>query len=270
MSAENLVLYAYFEKDDIYRNNLRLFLKNGLCKECDYIFVINGECSIRIPDMPNIKVMKRENTHYDFGAYEHALNNTDLTQYKFFIFLNTSVRGPFLPIYANIKWYDAFINLIRGDIKLVGTTINALNSYTIHSHIFKEMTGISIPHTHVQSQIFAMDLECLSYLMNDTDLFSNYDYKNTMDGFIARKEIMMSQLVLKHGWNISAILPEYQNIDFRYLDKYLNNSGYNHDPCLPNSCFGRTLHPYDCIFIKTNRCISVNEINSMTKYIMEK
>lgn len=266
MSAQNLVLYAYFEKDDVYLNNLKFFLKKGICKDCDYIIVINGKCSIQIPDMPNIKVIKRDNTHYDFGAYEHALKNTDIKQYKFFIFLNTSVRGPFIPIYANIKWYEAFINLIKEDIKLVGTTINFLNSKTVHSYIFEEMTGISIPHIHVQSQFFVMDLECLLYLLNDTDLFSNYDYKNKMEGFIARKEIMMSQLVLKNGWNISAILPEYQNIDFRCLNEY---NSPNSDPYFQDSCFGRTLHPYDCIFIKTNRGISVNEIDSMTKYLMD-
>lgn len=268
MSVENLVIYAYFEKDIVYQNNLQVFLKNGICNECDYIFVINGECSIQIPDMPNIKIMRRENIHYDFGAYDFALNNIDIKKYKYFIFLNTSVRGPFVPIYANVKWYKAFTNLIKGNVKLVGTTINILNSNTGHSEIFNKMTGITLPHTHVQSQFFAMDLECLMYLMNNTDLFSNYDYKNMVE-FIARKEIMMSQLVLKHGWNISAILPEYQNIDYISLNTDINFSGNNHDPCFPNSCFGRTLHPYDCIFIKTNRGISVNEINSLTKYIFE-
>lgn len=71
---------------------------------------------------------------------------------------------------------------------------------------------------------------------------------------------------MKHGWNICGILPEYQNIDFRILD--INTTGLDHDPVFPNSCFGRTVHPYECIFIKTNRDISTNEINSMTKHIL--
>ena len=265
---DKLVIYAYFEKDGIYQDNLRLFLKIGLNNDCDYIFVLNGNCTVPIPHAPNVKVLQRENTHYDFGAYHFALLNTNVDNYKYFIFLNTSVRGQFVPPYANIEWYEPFTALLKDDIKLVGTTINILNSPTTHSQIFQMMSGFPRPHTHVQTQMFAMDLECLKYLMNSTDLFSNYNYSN-MTEFICRKEIMMSQLVLHKGWNISAILPEFRNIDYRRLNQDFNMSSFEHDPGFPNTCFGRTLHPYDCIFIKTNRGISVNEINSMSKYIFE-
>ena len=266
MPADKLVIYAYYEKDGIYRDNLYFFLKQGLCDECDYIFVLNGECSVNIPERPNIRVMYRVNEHYDFGAWHHALQN--ISKYKYFIFLNTSVRGPFLPRYVKMKWYEAFTDLIVGDVKLVGATINVLNCMqSEHSYLFLKMSGFPRPHTHIQSQFFVMDLECLQFLMNDTDLFTNYDY-NGITEFIARKEIMMSQLVLKHGWNISAILPEYQNIDFRSFKVYPNNHWILTDPTWHKSCFGRTLHPYECIFIKTNRGISVDEINSMSKYIL--
>lgn len=264
----NLVIYAYYEKDSIYRDNLCFFLKQGICDDCDYVFVLNGNCSVNIPDRPNIRVLSRDNMHYDFGAWHYALQNTDISKYQYFIFLNTSVRGPFLPRYVKMKWYEAFTDLLHGDVKLAGSTINVLNSPSEHSKLFEKMSGLPRPHTHVQSQIFAMDLECLTYLMNNTDLFTNYDY-NGMTEFIARKEIMMSQLVLKHGWNIAINLPEYQNVDFRTLQSDPNPTSFNHDPGLPRSCFGRTLHPYECIFIKTNRGISIDEINSMSKYIFD-
>ena len=271
MSKKNLVIYTYFEKDNIYKDNLMFFLKMGLCDECDYIFVINGECSVNIPNQSNIKILRRDNKDYDFGGFAHALNFIDIDKYNYYIFLNTSVRGPFIPPYANIKWYEAFTNMIKGDVKLVGVTINILNSpHSGHSQIFESITGIKRPHTHVQSYFFAMDKECLSYIINSTDIFRKFDYKDFAD-FIVKKELMMSQLVLKNGWNIGGIVQEYKDIDFRKLEIDISNSYiYENDPVYPNNCFGRTLHPYECIFIKINRGISVNEINSLSRYIFEK
>ena len=276
--AKILVIYAYYEKDEIYKNNLEFFLKKGIYDnddKCDYIIVVNGESSVRMPHnmyRPNVKVLYRENTHHDFGAYDFALKSLSKEEYQsyiYYLFLNTSVRGPFMPQYTKlvpqIKWYEPFINLIKNDTKLVGTTINILNSpHSEHSQIFERMTGFKRPHTHLQSMMFAMDRECLEFLINK-HLFDSTNYNN-MTEFIALKEIMMSQLVLKNNWNISCIIPEYQNIDYRTLTHDINFSSYNHDPCFPNSCFGRTIHPYECIFIKTNRGIVVNEINSISNY----
>ena len=279
-----LIIYAYYEKDNIYKNNLQYFLRKGLHDTCDYIFVINGTSSVYIPQKSNIKVIQRSNEGYDFGAYNDALLQTNIDNYDYFIFLNTSVRGPFMPsyVYSRMKWYEPFINLLQNtsnnitdvrlvesrpevkpEVKLVGTTINILNSSSSeHSQIFERITGFSRPHTHVQSQLFAMDNECLKYLISK-NLFSSREYNN-MTEFIAHKEIMMSQLVLKNGWNISCMIPEYQKHDYRVLMNDINPAALHNDPCFTNSCFGRTLHPYEIIFIKTNRGISVNEINSLS------
>ena len=267
MDTKILIIYAYYEKNIIYKNNIEFFLQHGIYDECDYIFVINGFHSVTFPIKSNIIIIERENLDYDFGAYSNALKISNISNYDYFIFLNTSVRGPFIPKYISIKWYQPFINMIKNDIKLVGTTINILNiDHSSHSDIFEKITGFKRPHTHVQTQFFAMDKECISFLISK-NIFEKpeVDYKN-MTEFIALKEIMMSQLVLKNGWNISCIIPEYQNIDYRIIKNDINNTSFNCDPCFPNACFGRTIHPYECIFIKTNRNISINEINSLTNY----
>jgi len=182
------------------------------------------------------------------------------------MFLNTSVRGPFIPQYVNMKWYEPFINMIKDDVKLVGTTINILNSPTQISNIFENYSGFKRPHTHVQTQFFAMDRECLDFLVSK-ELFSTKDYHNFLE-FIAAKEILMSQLVLHNGWNINAVLAEYNGLDYRTLKEDKNFSGYEHDPCFPNTCFGRSIHPYECIFIKTNRGLCPNEINSISQQLL--
>jgi hypothetical protein len=116
--------------------------------------------------------------------------------------------------------------------------------------------------------MFAMTRECLEFLIF-SKLFSNNDYNNWSE-FIAIKEILMSQLVLKNNWNISCIIPEYQNIDYRLLNNDFNFSSDHGDPNYSNCCFGRTVHPYESIFIKINRNLCVNEINSISNFLLKK
>jgi hypothetical protein len=267
MTNNILILYCYYEKNNIYKNNLELFLKTGLHDECDYLFIINGDLSIKIPEKNNIKVLFRKNEDYDFGAYNDAFDTFDTSQYDYYFFINTSVRGPFIPTYANIKWYQPFINLLTDDVKLVGTTINILNTVSKESNAFYNVTKFTKPYTHVQTQMFAMTQECLKYLIS-VKLFENNDYSNYVE-FIAIKEILMSQLVLKNNWNISCIIPEYQNIDYRLLKNDVNFSSINGDANFTNACFGRTIHPYESIFIKINRNMCINEINSISNYLLK-
>jgi hypothetical protein len=264
-----LVLYAYYEKDEVYKNNLELFLRKGIYSECDYVFIVNGKSTVDIPNVSNIRVLSKANEDYDFGAYNHALNNIQYDQYKYIIFMNTSVRGPFIPPYVRMKWYEPFIDMLKDDknkVKLVGTTINILSSPTQISRIFENYSGFSRPHTHVQTQFFAMDKECLDFLLSK-DLFSSKCYNNFTD-IIVIKELMMSQLVLHNGWNINAIVAGYNGLDYRTLQNDVNFSGYGHDPGFANTCFGRTIHPYECIFIKTNRNLCPNEINSLSQLLL--
>ena len=48
------------------------------------------------------------------------------SQYRYFVWLNSSVRGPFLPAYLRGKmhWTAAFTSRITDSVKLVGSTIN--------------------------------------------------------------------------------------------------------------------------------------------------
>jgi hypothetical protein len=267
-SNKILVLYCYYEKNINYINNLQLFLKLGLYDECDYLFIINGKISIEIPEKNNIKVLYRKNEDYDFGAYNDGLETININKYNYYFFINTSVRGPFIPSYVKMKWYEPFINLFIGDVKLVGTSINILDKDTNESQAFYNKTNFIKPYTHVQTQMFAVTQECLQFLIS-SKIFSNNDYNNWSE-FIAIKEILMSQLVLKNNWNISCIIPEYQNIDYRKLNNDVNFSSNHGDPNYSNCCFGRTVHPYESIFIKINRNLCVNEINSISNFLLKK
>jgi hypothetical protein len=254
-----LCIYAYYEKSQEYIDNFKFFLENGLDTDMEYIIVINGTCSVDIKSFTDLKenikltILERENIGFDFGAYYDALIKIDVMKnpYDSYIFLNTSVRGPYLkynPLYPYVtskNWYTLFTNMIKDDVKLVGTTINICRLR------FDNLKEFSPPYTHVQTQLFAMDHECLIFLFNDI-FVSNPSEKNFLN-LIELKEVKMSLLVLKNNWNINCILSNYKNLDYRQIKNDFNPSSLNGDCSYRYAYFGKTYDKYEVVFIKTDK-----------------
>lgn len=225
---KTLCIYAYYEKNQEYKENCEYFLKHGLNDFSDFLFVVNGESTVTFPD--SVRVLYRENQGFDFQAWTVGLRTITPHEYDYFFFVNTSVRGPYTdePI-----WQKKFLNLFNKDVKLVGTTINIL------SH------GVLCPH--VQSMVFVMDQECLLYI-KDT-IFADHDL--SFENMIIQKEFTMSLLVLHRGWNINCVAAKYRNADYRYVTHDFNPTSVSGDPQWPNAYWGTTLTPEEIIFIKT-------------------
>lgn len=118
-----LVLYAYAESDNA-RANLQFFLARALHARADFVFIFNGETDADelVPvHLENVSVVKRDNTCYDIGPYGEVLAKDNLwKKYKGFITLNASVRGPFLPMWSDDCWTDAFLNRVTDEVKVSG------------------------------------------------------------------------------------------------------------------------------------------------------
>jgi hypothetical protein len=244
-----LVIYSYYEKNEQYIKNLEFFLKNGLYDDIDYVFYINGrECSLDIPKQSNIRVIPRDNINYDFGAYDDAVHNLNIDDYSYFFFINTSVRGPFIPGTERkiIRWTDPFIKLLTGDIKLVGTSINIL-TVNDKNDLYKDPLniltnkGFNPPFSHVQSQVFLLDKEGLKYLISQH--FFEQPGETDFMKFIISREVMISQLILKKGWNITCLLPKYQGLDYRTLKADINSTSVHGDPYYHGAYFGASIRP---------------------------
>ena len=102
--SKTLIFYAYWEKDARYQRNLQFFVDIGVeeNENIDYVFIIQGgKVSVLLPEFKNVKIFKRENDCFDFGAYGAAFKwlggFDELKKYSYFIFLNPSVVGPILP-----------------------------------------------------------------------------------------------------------------------------------------------------------------------------
>jgi hypothetical protein len=210
-------MYAYYEKNEEYKENLLYFLNHGLLDNIDYYIIINGDYTVNIPEKDNIKIIKRENKGYDFGAWSHCINNYINKQYDYYIFINTSVRGPYMSKEDKVSWLDKFILLFNNnDIKIVGTTINVLYE-PYFTNVYKSIfNGEEEPFTHIQSMFFILNNEGFNYILNQNffneELINSY---NDILSIIINYEIRLSQLILKNKWNINSILPVLKNIDYR-------------------------------------------------------
>jgi hypothetical protein len=259
MSNDYVCLYAYYEKNKQYKENLEMFLKKGILDEIDYYIIINGECTVNIPDRKNIKIINRPNQGYDFGAWSHCINHYINNEYKYYIFINSSVRGPFLKN-PNKKWIHKFIKLFNTkDVKLVGTTINILEHDVVGNERFHTLFNKPPPYTHVQSMFFILDNDAFHFLLNKKffndektlNKIKDFDTNILNNNIILYKEIGMSQLILNNNWNINCILSKYRNYDYRKIKKNFNPS--SDDPYYKNKYFGKTIKPNDVIFFKINR-----------------
>jgi lipopolysaccharide biosynthesis protein len=200
--------------------------------------ISNNPNKIEVPHY--VKTLFRENIGYDFGGWSDALLKDNLYKnYDNFIFVNSSVIGPFLPYYCKDKWTDIYINGLKNNIKLFGSTINTCND--------------PLNKSHVQSYIFSMNKSTLEYLIH-CEIFSSTNYAKTFNDAIWQKEVLMSRKIIENNWNIGSLLPYYKDVDFTFTCKKPSeyNREFLNDIMYPR--FKDTIwNIYDIVFVKGNR-----------------
>jgi hypothetical protein len=70
---------------------------------------------------------------------------------------------------------------------------------------------------------------------------------------IAHKEIGLSQIALKNGWNINSILSKYKDKDYLKINSDFNFSSKHGDPYYPKAYFGKNIDKNEVIFYKISR-----------------
>lgn len=254
------VVYCYYEKNDLYKENLRYFLTHGLKAypnsgyHIDYVLVINGNCTVDIPSRPDLTVIRRENRGYDFGGWSHGLKRLPHPSYDYYFFLNTSVRGPYLGSGNIAHWLDCFLPLFTAGVKVVGTSINVYRQPSYDYHVLSKYYGKGKKvFPHVQSMFFGIDRKYKLHL-DSVGFFDEgrYDKMNFSD-VIAYAEIGLSQIALMKGWNINCVLPHYRGLDYTRIQRDPNESSRDGDPYYPGCYFGGTIKPEEAVFFKSWR-----------------
>lgn len=254
MKKQALVVYHYFEKDQSYIDNFFHFLAFGYSPSQDYLIVVAGDYSIDLPRLDNVRYAYTENKNNDFGGYCHAIKTLiDPAAHDYFIFVNSSVRGPYTAAYSTTCWTDYFLDKLRNDaeVGLVGSTINVLSPQSPDSIGYGRKYGGHAPYSHVQTMCYAMPQRVLQHLCAIG--FYDVEAELSKTEVIRDYEIRLSQAVLSQGWNIRSLLPEYNDIDYRQAHVNMNPVSANGDANCNFGYFGRTPHPFEVIFMKVNR-----------------
>ncbi|POS73517.1 hypothetical protein DHEL01_v208094 [Diaporthe helianthi] len=259
-----LILYSYAESK-IGRRNLEYFLDKGLHGAADFIFIFNGETDAAslVPDLPNVKVIRRENKCFDLGGMGEILRKNDLwKQYKRFITMNASIRGPFFPRYDRTScWSDVFLDRVTEATKLVGTTVNC------------------DPSPHIQSMLWATDSVGMGILL-DPELAHSVPQEDhwgrlndpvglsfcheTMDDAI-HSEIGSTRLITSQGYGIDVLMTAFELSEGSGIGKYCE-VGQPADLLREGRYYGSNIHPYETIFFKSNREIDPNLIDKLTDW----
>ena len=194
--AKTAVLYVFHEIND----RVKHFVRSCTFESPDVDFyIIANSLNIKFELPSHIKTMNRANVGYDFGGWSECLLTDNMyKKYDNFIFANSSIIGPFL---REGRWTDVYINGLKDNVKLFGSTINTMNE--------------PLEKAHVQSYIFSMDREALEYLIT-CDIFSITNYAGSYADAITKKEILMSRKIVENGWNIGCLMKYYENIDFTF------------------------------------------------------
>lgn len=225
---KTLILYTFHQ----YNDNVEFFLKHALINNPNYTYLIiinnpSFTIPIQIPDY--ITVINRNNIGYDFGAWSYGLFNFNYIDYDYFIFINSTIKGPFFPVWSHTKdWIDIFTSLIDDQHKLVGP-----------------MIGIYDNKPHVQSMFMVTDQVGLNIGMQNR-IFTQDIYDMEKLTLIKTKEIGFSTAILSFGYNIKCLLQAFNNIDFRQPLNYININ-----PFLSEQYFKIPIHPFEVIFIKS-------------------
>jgi len=232
-----LVVYVFGKTHQVAEENLAFFIRTAVydSDNIDYYFIlqqINNEHfdEKKLPLLPpNAHYIQHENKCYDIGTIGWFLskNYIDRTKYKYFIFINSSVRGPFIvSYYLDSRWYTIFTNRLNDHIKLVGCTINC------------EV------NPHVQSYFWALDFKGLDLLLKEGTVFACHE---NMGQTIYRGEIGASRIILKSGFGIDSLMKKYENMDFR-LEKNKNCNNIKNPTYA--GVDGISLDPFEVVFVK--------------------
>jgi len=173
----------------------------------------------------------------------------NLTQYKYFIFMNSSIRGPFFPPYflkflsdyqtefnEVFHWYYIFTKRINDKVKLVGCTMNCVTPL------------------HIQSYFLTTDFSGLSILLKNggidgisgAGVFGCYPSKSDTIMF---SELAITVHILQADYMVNSLLTKYYALDFSKSDYKCPIVG---NPYADKNMDGTSLEPYEVVFVKFN------------------
>jgi len=251
---------ADYQKKVIYTENLNFFLAKGLTNSPNhhFNFIINSPTGgEQIPQQENISVIKGHNKGYDVGGYHQSIESSNLEEYDYFIFMNDTCRGPFLPTYLpqNLSWVDLFLDKLDDKVKMVGPTWFNKNYTPFLQEQLKVPEG---QNTHIQSYCFGLDKVGLDLIRRRAKFQTRGKAQRNI---IKDHEVGIGQLLIKNGYQLKPF----------QLSHYGNQK--NEDVCHNGGYYGININPIEVMFFKTigsgkKDPIATNCLNKYTKWTL--
>ncbi|KAF3930859.1 hypothetical protein ABW19_dt0203795 [Dactylella cylindrospora] len=244
-SDRPLITYAYFETENA-RENAEYFIKHAIHDGADFLFILNGETDLykSLPDLPYVNYVQRKNRCFDLGSQaEVFLSNQGalVKKYKKFIMMNASIRGPFVPAWSDACWSDRYLSKVTDTVKLVGMTYNCKKTEDIPAHL--------------SSMIWATDRIGLQVLLRNGIAVCFQDKDEAINA-----EIAATKHLKDAGYEVEAMMAAYHS-DPNYQQTC------NHDDVnWGGAYYGMTMHPFDTMFVKANRNIEEQGLETWTKW----
>lgn len=165
-----------------------------------------------LPPLPsNARYIHHTNDCYDWGTIGWAINEHGISTagYKFFILMNSSVRGPFVAPYARAQtsWQRLLTDRINDTVKVVGPTISCEGSPP-----GGRVTEVWRVNPHVQSYVLATDQVGLDIWRRDGNVLKCW---HSMWDVIWHGELGSSLAVLNAGYGIDSLMLRYQGVNWR-------------------------------------------------------
>ncbi|PNW75479.1 hypothetical protein CHLRE_12g528300v5 [Chlamydomonas reinhardtii] len=264
-AKENLVMYIFSATDPEFVRNLEFFVREAVMDDTrsDYVIVVQESTDlgkVTLPKLPkHARYVRHTNRCYDWGTFGWLLlsGKVDPRQYRYYFFINCSVRGPFLPSYAQgyVHWTEPFTSRLVGDVKLVGPTISCEGS-----PLNGDFRGKWRHNPHVQSYVVATDQVGLQVLLDDGRVFHCH---NTRWNTIYYSELGSSTAVLHAGYNLDCLMTKYQGLDWR--DKANWDCNGRSSPQSDLTYDGISLDPYEVMFVKVKDAMLYRNVSFALK-----
>jgi len=283
------VIYSYGENlgngGIIDESNLSFLIQVGMrgnvpgtrdpSDKVDYIIVANGyKCTpcdnilpkiLSLPELRRkesgwVTVLRRRNLGMDFGGFMHAIQWIQMHRrgrYKYYIFLNSSLRGPFMPKWTpeNFHFTDVLLDRMRKNenLKLMGAYISCLPEIEPK------------PGPVMESLFFALDNLSLAHLVS----VGIFDPQKAKRDSILLSEYRLLSEILSRGWSADTLLARYRaNIDW---------TSKTHHRCNDNRHSSRrgalegdiSVNIYEAIFVKITWCVRAKEVAVTSKWLLQ-
>ncbi len=166
-----------------------------------------------------------------------------LDQFRRFILINSSCRGPFVPSYFRDPWPEMFFSLLSSETRLAGVTVNC------------NQPGME--ELHIQSYLLAFDRSTLAHMLQRQAPVCPPPGANATRT-VWQFELSLTHSILRAGGNVAVTQFLWSGADFRDSDavrRVCAVSAYG-DVLRPGAYSGMDVHPLELGFFKTNRAVA--------------